>query len=251
MAGHSQFKNIMHRKGAQDKKRAKLFSKLSREITIAVKTGAPDPSMNPRLRLAISAARAANMPKDNIDRAVKKGVGDGDDSNYFEMRYEGYGPGGIAIIVEALTDNKNRTASDVRSTFTKYGGNLGETNSVAFMFERMGEIAYAKEIASHDEMFEKAIEAGADNIETSSDEHIILCDSDNFNEVREYFEQALGTPPRAGLVWKPKTLSPVAGDEAVTLMKFIEVLEDFDDVQNVYANFDISEEELNLMMESA
>ena len=245
MAGHSQFKNIMYRKGAQDAKRSKLFSKLAREIQVAARTGMPDPEMNPRLRAAIMAARAANMPKDNIERAVKRGAAGEDSANYEEVRYEGYGPVGVAVIVEALTDNRNRTAAEVRSAFTKFGGSLGETGSVSFMFQRVGSINYLPEVASEDEMLEAAIEAGAGECETTEDGHEINCDPDNLNEVRDALEQQFGASQNAGLTWKPQNTIPVDEQQASSLIKLLEVLEDSDDVQRVSANFDIPKDVLD------
>ncbi len=243
MAGHSQFKNIMHRKGAQDAKRAKVFTKLIRELTVSAKTGLPDPAANPRLRAAILAAREANMPKDTIERAIKRGAGGEDGANYEEVRYEGYGPGSVAVIVEALTDNRNRTASEVRTAFNKAGGNLGETNSVSFMFDRVGAIHYPAAAGSADDVFEAALEAGADNVESSEDGHDITCAPDDLNAVRETLEARFGSPASARLDWRPQTLVPIS-DEAVaqTLMKFLDVLDDNDDVQRVQANFDIAQE---------
>jgi YebC/PmpR family DNA-binding regulatory protein len=243
MAGHSQFKNIMYRKGAQDAKRSKLFSKLSKEITVAAKLGGPDVDSNPRLRLAVQNARAQSMPKDNIERAIKKASG-GDAETYDEMRYEGFGPGGIGVIVEALTDNKNRTAGEVRAAFTKHGGNLGETGSVAFMFDQVGSIFYPPEAGSADEMLEAAIEAGADECESSDAGHEFLCAMEAFNEVREALQAAHGEPERARLIWKPQNTIEVSGDTAQTLVKLLDVLDDNDDVQNVYANLELSEETL-------
>jgi YebC/PmpR family DNA-binding regulatory protein len=242
MAGHSQFKNIMYRKGAQDKKRAKIFTKLIRELTTAARSGLPDPAANPRLRAAVLAARAANMPKDTVDRAIKRGAGGSDGENYDEVRYEGYGPGGVAVIVEALTDNRNRTASDVRAAFTKAGGNLGETNSVSFMFDRVGQITYPAAVASSDAMFEAAVEAGADDVESSAEEHVVLCAADAINAVRDTLEQKFGAPASTRAVWKPKTSTPVDGDTAEALFKMLEALEDSDDVQNVFANFEVSDD---------
>jgi YebC/PmpR family DNA-binding regulatory protein len=242
MAGHSQFKNIMHRKGAQDKRRAKVFTKLIRELTTAARTGLPDPAANPRLRAAIIAARAANMPKDTVDRAIKRGGGGAEADNFEEMRYEGYGPGGIAVIVESLTDNRNRTASDVRAAFTKAGGNLGETNSVSFMFDRVGQITYPAAVASNDAIFEAAVEAGADDVESGAEEHVVLCSVDALNTVREALEQKFGAPTAARFVWKPKTLTPVDAETAEALFKMLEALEDSDDVQNVFANFEVSDD---------
>lgn len=242
MAGHSQFKNIMHRKGAQDARRAKEFSKIIREITVSAKSGLPDPAANPRLRAAIAAARAVNMPKDNIDRAIKKAAGGVDGDNYQEVRYEGYGPSGVAIIVEALTDNRNRTASDVRAAFNKYGGSLGEMNSVAFMFERMGVITYPKTVANFDSIFEAAIEAEADNVEENDDVYEITCAMENFFAVRDALEARFKDPESAKIEWRSSNTVALDEDNARTLLKLIEVLEDHDDVQNVFANFDISDE---------
>jgi YebC/PmpR family DNA-binding regulatory protein len=242
MAGHSQFKNIMYRKGAQDKKRAKVFTRLTREIQVAAKTGGEDPASNPALRTAIAAARKENMPKDNIDRAIKKGSGGGDDSNWEEVRYEGYGPGGVAMIVDALTDNRNRTASEVRAAFSKFGGNLGETNSVSFMFNRVGQIIYPAEVGSADDVLEAAIEAGAENAESTGAEHEITCPVEDFNTVREALEATLGEPQSAGLTWKPLNTVAVDEDQAGTLIKLFDTLEDNDDVQQVSANFDIAED---------
>jgi YebC/PmpR family DNA-binding regulatory protein len=242
MAGHSQFKNIMYRKGAQDKKRAKLFGRLIREINAAAKTGLPDPDKNPRLRTAVAAARAANMPKDNIDRALKRAAGGEDDTNYEEIRYEGYGPGGVALIVEALTDNRNRTASEVRAAFSKFGGSLGETNSVAFLFDRAGVITYALEAASADEMFEAAVEAGARDAEITAEGHEITCEPDDLNTVRESLAARFGDPREAGLAWRPQTTVEVDEDKAESLLKMLEVLDDSDDVQQVSANFEIADE---------
>ena len=242
MAGHSQFKNIMHRKGAQDAKRAKQFAKLAREILVAAKMGMPDPAMNPRLRSAIAAARGANMPKDRIDRAIKQGSGGTDTTNYEEIRYEGYGPGGVALIVEALTDNRNRTASEVRAAFNKFGGSLGETGSVGFMFNRVGEIVYPQDVADEEAMFEAALEAGANDVDSGGETHAVTCEPDQFNEVRDALEAKFGDPESAGLTWKPQTMTPVDEDHARTLMKLIDVLDDNDDVQAVSANFDIDDE---------
>jgi YebC/PmpR family DNA-binding regulatory protein len=244
MAGHSQFKNIMHRKGAQDKKRAKEFAKLAREIVVAAKQGMPDPNFNPRLRGAIQAARAANMPKDNIERAIKKAAGGDDDTNFEEIRYEGYGPGGVAIIVEALTDNRNRTASEVRAAFSKHGGSLGETNSVSFMFDRVGQIFYPAEVGSADEVFEAAVEAGAEDCQSDEEGHEIICAPDDFSEVRDRLTERFGDPREAGLVWKPQTGAPVEEDAAATLFKLIEVLDDNDDVQRIAANYEIADDVL-------
>jgi YebC/PmpR family DNA-binding regulatory protein len=239
MAGHSQFKNIMYRKGAQDARRAKVFTKLIRELTTAARTGLPDPNSNPRLRAAITAARVANMPKDTIERAIKRGAGGGEDMNFVEMRYEGYGPGGVAIIVEALTDNRNRTASELRTAFSKHGGSLGESGSVAFMFDRVGRILYAPEAASADAILEAAIEVGAENVESSADGHEITCRPESFSEVRDGLEARFGPALEARLAWRPVTTVPVAQDTAETLLKLLDVLEDSDDVQTVSANFEI------------
>ena len=242
MAGHSQFKNRMYRKGAQDKKRAKIFGKLAREITIAARSGMADPEMNPRLRSAMSAARSANMPKDNIDNAVKRGAGDADAESYEEIRYEGYGVGGVAVIVEALTDNRNRTASEVRTAFSKNGGSLGETNSVSFQFSRVGQINYPAETASNDDMLEAAIEVGADDCLSDEIGHELVCPPEAFHEVREALEQRFGSPESAALIWKPASTVAIDEDKATTLFKMIEALEESDDVQNVSANFDIADE---------
>ena len=244
MSGHSQFKNIMHRKGAQDKKRAKVFTKIIRELTTAARSGLPDPNANPRLRAAIIAAKQANMPKDTVDRAIKRGAGGADGETYEEVRYEGYGPGGIAIIVEALTDNRNRTASDVRAAFTKAGGNLGESNSVSFLFDRLGQVTYPAAAASGEAMFEAAVEAGADDVETSADEHVVSCAMDDLNTVRDALEQRFGAPSSAKLVWRPKTATPVDGEAAENLFKLFDALEDSDDVQNLFANYEVSDDVL-------
>jgi len=241
MAGHSQFKNIMHRKGRQDAKRAKVFTKLAREITTAAKLGNEDPAFNPRLRAAIIAARAQNMPKDNIDRAIKKASGD-DSANYEEVRYEGYGPGGIAVIVEALTDNRNRTASEVRSAFSKHGGNLGETGSVNFMFDRVGLISYPADKASAEDMFEAALEAGATDVSSDENGHEIICAPDDFSDVRDALEDTFGEPETARLDWRAQNNISVDEDVAGTLLKLLDVLDDNDDVQQVSANFDIAED---------
>jgi len=240
MAGHSQFKNIMHRKGRQDAVRSKLFGKLAREITVSAKMGLPDPAMNPRLRAAIIAARAENMPKDNIDRAIKKATG-GDAENYDEMRYEGYGPGGVAVIVEVLTDNRNRTASDVRATFTKSGGNLAETGAVSFMFDHVGVIEYDAKVGSADAMLDAAIDAGADDVVSSESGHEIYASSNTFHEVSKALEGKFGEPRKAGLVWKPQNTVPVDDEQGEKVLKLIETLNEHDDVQNVYANFEVSD----------
>jgi YebC/PmpR family DNA-binding regulatory protein len=243
MAGHSQFKNIMHRKGRQDAVRSKMFSKLAREITVAAKTGVPDPSMNPRLRLAVQAAKAQSMPKDNIQRAINKAAG-GDSENYDEVRYEGYGPGGVALIVEALTDNRNRSASNVRAAFTKAGGALGETGSVSFMWDRVGEIYYLPAAGSADEVMEAAIEAGADDVESDEEGHTIYCAFEAIGDVSKALETALGEAESVKVIWKPKNNVSVDEERAQSLMKLVATLEDDDDVQNVYANFEVDDETL-------
>ncbi|MDH5748232.1 MAG: YebC/PmpR family DNA-binding transcriptional regulator [Rhodospirillales bacterium] len=242
MAGHSQFKNIMYRKGAQDAKRAKIFAKHIRELTVAAKTGLPEPDKNPRLRSAIAAARAVNMPKDNIDRAIKRASGGEEGANYEEVRYEGYGPGGVAVIIEALTDNRNRTASEVRAALTKHGGTLGETGSVNFMFDRIGLIQYKADVAGAEEMFEAALEAGASDVESSDITHEITCAPDDFSTVRDGLEAKFGPPQAARLDWKPQNSVAVDEDSAGTLFKLLDALEDNDDVQRVASNFDVSEE---------
>jgi YebC/PmpR family DNA-binding regulatory protein len=243
MAGHSKFKNIMHRKGRADSARSKLFSKLSREITVAAKMGLPDPAMNARLRLAVNNAKAESLPKDVIERAIKKASGN-DAESYDEIRYEGFGPGGVGIIVEALTDNRNRSASTVRSTFTKCGGNLGETGSVSFMWDRVGQIVYGPQAGSEDKVMEAAIEAGADDVESDEDGHTIYTAFESLSEVAAALEAALGAAKSTQHAWKPKALTPLSGDAVGTLMKLIETLEDDDDIQNVYSNADISAEDL-------
>jgi len=240
MAGHSQFKNIMHRKGRVDAVRSKVFGKLAREITVAAKLGTPDPAMNPRLRAAILAARAENMPKDNIERAIKKAAG-ADGENYEDIRYEGYGPGGAALIVEAQTDNRNRTASDVRSAFTKSGGSLAETGAVAFMFDRVGVIAYPASVADADTMLEAAIEAGADDVSSGEDGHEIICAQDSYGEVAKALEARFGDPSRTGLIWKAQNTIAVDDETGEKLIRLVEVIEDQDDVQNVYVNFALSD----------
>jgi YebC/PmpR family DNA-binding regulatory protein len=234
MAGHSQFKNIMHRKGRQ------MFSKLAREITVAAKQGLPDPAMNPRLRLAIQNAKAESMPKDNIQRAINKASG-GDSENYEEVRYEGYGPGGVALIVEALTDNRNRSASNVRAAFTKAGGALGETGSVSFMWNRAGEIVYPASAGSDDKVMEAAIEAGAEDVQSDEEGHTITCAFEDIGEVSKALEGTLGEASSVKTIWKPQNTVPVDEDRAKSLMRLVETLEDDDDVQNVYANFEVDE----------
>lgn len=241
MAGHSQFKNIMYRKGRQDAAKSKMFSKLAREITVAAKSGLPNPEMNPRLRLAIQNAKAQSMPKENIERAIKKASGS-DAENYEEVRYEGYGPGGVAIIVEALTDNRNRTASNVRAAFTKAGGSMGETGSVAFMFDRVGEIVYPSSAGDAETVMEAAIEAGAEDVQSDENGHVITCAFEDFGEVTAALERALGEAESVKAVWRPQTGTPVDEERAQSVLKLIAVLEDDDDVQNVYANFEVDDE---------
>ncbi len=243
MAGHSQFKNIMHRKGAQDKKRAKVFNKLAREITVAARMGQPDPDANPRLRNAIIAAREANMPNSRIKSAIDAAdANKGDLSNYDEVRYEGYGPGGVAVIIEALTDNRNRTAAEVRGAFTKNGGALGESNSVSFLFARIGQIVYPAATGTAEAMFEAAVEAGADNVESLSDAHEIATAPEDFAAVKDKLEKKFGPPQEgAGIIWKPVTTTKVDQETAQSLFDLIEALEDSDDVQKVFANFEVDE----------
>ena len=240
MAGHSQFKNIMHKKGRADAARSRLFGKLAREITVSAKMGLPDPAMNPRLRAAVLAARAENMPKDNIERAIKKSQG-GEGENYEEIRYEGYAPGGVAVIVEALTDNRNRTASEVRSYFTKHGGSLAETGAVSFLFSRVGLVQYDAGKATADAMLEAAIEAGADDVSSSPAGHEVITSAENFHEVARALEAKFGEPAKAGLVWRPQNSVAVDDEAGERVLKLIESLEENDDVQNVYANFEISD----------
>jgi YebC/PmpR family DNA-binding regulatory protein len=242
MAGHSQFKNIMYRKGAQDKKRAKVFTKIIRELTTAARTGLPDPAANPRLRAAVITARQANMPKDTVDRAIRRGSGGEGAEAYEEVRYEGYAPGGVAVIIEALTDNRNRTASEVRAAFAKAGGALGETNSVSFMFERVGEISYPAAVASADDMLEAVIDAGAENVESDAEQHLVTSTPEDLNTVRDALESRFGPAQSARLVWRPRTTAAVDEETATSLFKLLETLEDSDDVQNVYANFEVAED---------
>jgi len=240
LAGHSQFKNIMHRKGRQDAVRSKLFGKLSREITVAAKMGLPDPAMNPRLRAAILAAKAESVPKDNIDRAIKKAVGN-DAESYDEMRYEGYGPAGVAVIVEVLTDNKNRSAGEVRAAFTKAGGNLAETGAVSFMFDHVGVVEFDAKVADADAMLEAAIEAGAEDVVSSENGHEVYTTNDSLRDVAKALEAKFGEPRKAALTWKPQNTVPVNDDQGEKLFKLIETLNEHDDVQNVYANFEMSD----------
>ena len=251
MAGHSKWANIQHRKGAQDKKRAKVFSKLGRELTVASKLGGGDPDMNPRLRLAISTARGNSMPKDGIERAIQKGIGATEGENYESMRYEGFGLAGVAIIVEALTDNKNRTAAEIRTAFTKMGGNMGATGCVGFMFDHLAEIVYLADKASADDMFEAALEAGASNVESSDEYHEIHCEVEDFATVRDALEKQYGEPERQGLIWKPNVTADVDEEQAGNILKLIDLLEDNDDVQTVTTNFDVSDEVMEKLMSSA
>ena len=240
MAGHSQFKNIMHRKGRQDAQKSKLFGKLAREITVAAKLGTPDPNMNPRLRAAVIAARQENMPKDNIERAIKKALGN-EGENYDEIRYEGYGPGGVAVIVEALTDNRNRAASDIRSFFTKSGGNLGETGSVSFMFDRTGIIEYDRSVADDDTVLDAGIEAGADDVISGEGGHEIYASTESYRDVAKALEAKFGEPRKAALIWKPQNTVAVDDETGEKLLKLMDLLNEHDDVQNVYANFEVSD----------
>lgn len=252
MAGHSKWANIQHRKGRQDKARAKLFSRLSKEIMVAVKMGGPDPDMNPRLRLAVSNAKGQSMPKDNIERAIKKAAG-GDVEEYFEIRYEGFGPAGIGIIVEASTDNKNRAAAEVRTAFSKNGGNLGETGSVSFMFDQVGEIRFPVSVGDEETVLEAAIEAGAEDVIQEdlvdedgepAPEHVIYCAREDLAEVSSALQERFGEAKAANIIWKPQNLIEVEGDKVATVLKLMEALEDLDDVSQVFANFDISDEEM-------
>ena len=244
MAGHSQFKNIMYRKGAQDAKRAKVFTKVIRELTISARAGLADPAFNPRLRAAIAAAKAVNMPKDTMERAIRRGAGGEDDTQYEEVRYEGYGPGGVALIVEALTDNRNRTASEVRMAFSKHGGTLGETGSVNFLFERVGLVHFPLTAASADAMFEAALDAGADNVDSGESGHEIVCRPDDLGAVREHLEGRFGASDAARLDWRPRTTTQLGEDDAATLFKLLNVLDDNDDVQRVAANFEVADDVL-------
>lgn len=248
MAGHSKFKNIMHRKGKQDAQRAKQFTKIGREIIVSAKQGGGDPAGNPRLRAAIAAARAVNMPNDRIKRAIDTAIGNTESDNYKDIRYEGYGPGGVAIIVEALTDNNNRTAAEVRSAFTKQGGTLGETNSVSFMFDRVGEILYPADKASAEAMFEAALEAGAQNVESDDELHEITCDPDDFSAVRDALTERFGDPEKAGLTWKHNVAATPSEEQAASVLKLIEALEDDDDVQSVFSNLELDDALLEKLM---
>ena len=241
MAGHSKFKNIMHRKGAQDKKRAKVFSRLGREISVAVKVGGNDPESNIRLRSAITSAKGLNMPKDNIERAIKKGQGNDADSNYEEVRYEGYGPDGVAIIVEALTNNKNRTAAEIRSTFNKYGGNLGETGSVSFGFERLGTISFNKHLVKEEELFDFLVENETDDYEVNDEDYIVYCDQNNLHQLNDKINKKYGHTNFTNLIWKSRNTINIDKETANKLFKLLEVLEDNDDVQGVSSNFEVDE----------
>ncbi len=245
MAGHSQFKNIMHRKGAQDKKRAGLFAKLGRELTVSAKIGGADPDSNIRLRAAITAARSNNMPKDNIERAIKKGAGAGEGEDYEDIRYEGYAPGGVAVIVEALTDNRNRTASEIRSAFNKHGGNLAETGAVSFMFSRAGEITYPAGAAAAEAMFEAALEAGAMDVESDASSHLVSCEPDELHAVAGALEARFGAAESTKLVWRPQSTIPLDEETAATVLKLLDALDDSDDVQSIAANFEIDEDILS------
>ena len=244
MAGHSQFKNIMHKKGRADAKRAKVFTKLGREIQVAAKMGGGNVDFNPRLRAAVLAARAENMPNDRIKKSIDSGLGIGDTADYVEIRYEGYAPNGVAVIVEALTDNKNRTASEVRAAFTKYGGNLGETGSVGFMFDHVGQIIYSLDKATSDAMFEAALDAGAGNVETSDEGHEITTTPEGFISIRDKLEKKFGGAERAAIIWKPNVVTTIDADTATIILKMVDALEDSDDVQTVITNFEVSEEDM-------
>jgi YebC/PmpR family DNA-binding regulatory protein len=245
MSGHSHAKTVARRKGASDAKRTKIFNKIAREIQVSVKLGSPDPAHNPRLRAAIAEARGANMPRERIERAIKAGSpGSGDKSNYEEVRYEAYGPGGCALIIEALTDNRNRTASELRSALSKNGGSLGETNSVGYMFNRVGEIVYPAGKASADAMLEAVIDAGGDNVESDAEQHVVSTSVEDFGSVRDALESKFGEPSSAKLTWNPNMTTPVTGEAAQSLLKLIDILEDNDDVQEVFSNYDIPDEEM-------
>jgi len=251
MAGHSKWANIKHKKGKADAQRAKLFSKLGREIFVAAKLGGPDPDMNPRLRLAIVTARGQSMPKDAIEKNIQKGSGTaGEGENYEEVRYEGYGAGGVAIIVECLTDNRNRTAAEVRAAFTKFNGNLGETGSVNFMFDRIAEIIFPASKASADDMFEAALEAGAENVESDDEYHVITCSTEDFASVRDALEAKYGEPERQGLIWNPNVKTEINEDTGGTILKLIDAIEDSDDVQTVTTNFEASDEVMEKLLAS-
>ena len=248
MAGHSKWANIKHRKGAQDKKRAALFSKLGREVMVAAKLGGPDPDMNARLRLAIATAKGNSMPKAAIDRAVAKGAGGGDGEDYFEIRYEGYGPGGVAVIVESLTNNKNRTAGNVRTCFTKNNGNMGETGSVGFMFDRVGEVIFTSDVADLDTVFEAAVEAGAENVESDDGAHVVTCAAEDFASVLDALVEKFGEPQKSGLIWKPNVDADVDEETASKVLKLIDALEEDDDVQSVSSNLNVSDDVMEKLM---
>ncbi len=248
MAGHSKFKNIMHRKGAQDAKRAKIFTKLGREIIVAAKQGGGDATSNARLRLAIQKARQSDMPNDRIKRAIEQGTGAGDADNYEEARYEGYGPGGVAVIVEALTDNRTRTVAIVREIFSKSGGNMGETNSVSFMFDKVGEIVYPAAKGTADGMFEAGVEAGAQNVESDEEAHTITTEVSDLGTVRDALEKKFGEAERSGFVWKANVAAEVSEDQAESVLKMIDRLEDEDDIQSVFTNFEVSDEIMERLM---
>ena len=242
MAGHSKWANIQHRKGAQDAKRAKRFAKLVREIIVAARSGQPDPEHNARLRTAIAAAKSQSVPKENIERVLKKAQGGEDNINYDELRYEGFGPGGVALLVDAMTDNRNRTAAEVRAIFSKHGGALGETGSVNYMFERLGAINFSVSIATNEEMFEVALDIGANDCESDSDGHDIYCDPNDFGRISELLNKQFGAPNHSGLIWKPQTTITITEDTADSLFKLMEALDDCDDVQSVAANFEVSDD---------
>jgi YebC/PmpR family DNA-binding regulatory protein len=250
MAGHSKFKNIMHRKGAQDAKRAKIFTKIGREIVVAARLGGGDPNSNPRLRAALVLARANNMTNDRIKRAIDSGLGNGAQDDYVEMRYEGYAPGGVAVIVDTLTNNRNRTAGEVRSLFSKCGGNLGETNSVSFMFDRVGEIVYPAAAAQGDAIFEAAVEAGASDCESGDESHVITCATDDLAQVRDALEEKFGAAEKAGFVWRPNVMAEVDEEQAAQILKLVDLLEDNDDVQTVTTNFEVSDEIMEKLLAS-
>jgi YebC/PmpR family DNA-binding regulatory protein len=242
MAGHSHFKNMMHRKGAQDAKRARIFAKINREITVSAREGMPDPAFNPRLRAAVAAGLKANMTRDTIERAIKKAAGAGQGDDYQAVRYEGYGPAGVAVIIEALTDNRNRTAAVIRSAFNKHGGALGETNSVSFMFNRLAVIRYPAAAGTADAMFEAAIEAGAEDVVSDAETHEITAAADDFFAVRDALDAKFGAPAEAKVEWRPNMTTSLDEEKAASVLKLLDVLEDDDDVQNVYANFEIAED---------
>jgi YebC/PmpR family DNA-binding regulatory protein len=248
MAGHSKWANIQHRKGKQDKIRSKAFTKVGREIIVASKLGGGDPDMNPRLRLAISKAKAVNMPNDRIKRAIETGAGDADQTNYEEVRYEGYGTGGVAIVVDALTDNRARTFAEVRTAFAKFGGTLGESGTVGFMFDRIGQIMYPADKAGADDMFEAVVEAGGENCESDDDYHNITTAMEDLATVRDVLEAKFGEAEKADLVWLPNIMSEITADQASTLMKLVDALEDDDDVQVVTTNMDVSDEVMEKLM---